>query len=218
MRTRADPVSGSRPRLADRHARRREGARGDRARLFPRRRSTPCSTSRARSSPSIEAIRSTPASCSSAPRLRRALPLLPAALPVAPSRSSTSPAIDLVVSLQPLRGQGRAAARPGAYHLCYCHTPMRYAWDQERRLLPRPPRRRSAGLRAPVLAALRALGRAPPPARVDRYRRQLALRAPIGSAATTAARPTCVPPPVDTDFFTPGPRRRQDAPRDGPTS
>ena len=28
-----------------------------------------------------------------------------------------------------LRRQGRAA-RPGALHLCYCHTPMRYVWDR----------------------------------------------------------------------------------------
>ena len=30
---------------------------------------------------------------------------------------------------EPLRGQGRSCRRPGVPHVCYCFTPMRYAWQ-----------------------------------------------------------------------------------------
>ncbi|MCC7416915.1 MAG: glycosyltransferase [Acidobacteria bacterium] len=36
---------------------------------------------------------------------------------------------DLVISSSHCVAKS-AMARPGARHLCYCHTPMRYAWDQ----------------------------------------------------------------------------------------
>ena len=29
---------------------------------------------------------------------------------------------------------------PGAVHVCYCHTPMRYLWDQRQQYLSRVPR------------------------------------------------------------------------------
>src|SRR5580704_15837141 len=36
---------------------------------------------------------------------------------------------DLVISTSHCVAKS-ALARPGAIHICYCHTPMRYAWDQ----------------------------------------------------------------------------------------
>lgn len=38
---------------------------------------------------------------------------------------------DLVLSSSSAFGKGAVAA-PGAFHVCYCHTPMRFAWDYER--------------------------------------------------------------------------------------
>ncbi|MEJ7811824.1 MAG: glycosyltransferase [Gemmatimonadaceae bacterium] len=38
---------------------------------------------------------------------------------------------DLVISSSSAFGKG-AVVRPGACHVCYCHTPMRFAWDYDR--------------------------------------------------------------------------------------
>lgn len=38
---------------------------------------------------------------------------------------------DLVISSSSAFGKG-AIARPGACHVCYCHSPMRFVWDYER--------------------------------------------------------------------------------------
>jgi glycosyltransferase involved in cell wall biosynthesis len=93
---------------------------------------------------------------------------------------------------------------PGAVHLCYCYTPMRWAWD-ERRLyveagVPRPLR----PLAYAGLAALRAYDRAGA-RRVDAFA--------TCSAAAAARLRRCygrdasvVHPPVDLDTFTPDPR------------
>ncbi len=90
---------------------------------------------------------------------------------------------------------------PGARHLCYCHTPMRYAWDQEHAYFPR----RTgpvARLRSLVLSRLRTWDVASS-GRVDRFvanSRFVAgrIRRYYGRSAEV------VPPPVDTAFFTPG--------------
>jgi len=88
----------------------------------------------------------------------------------------------------------------GAGHLCYCHTPMRYAWDQEASYFGAgggP----LASIRRAILARLRRWDAATA-GRVDRYvansrfvadriRRYYGRRAEV------------VPPPVDTAFFTP---------------
>jgi glycosyltransferase involved in cell wall biosynthesis len=60
---------------------------------------------------------------SAATRYRHYLPLFPAAM----ARFDFS-AYDLVVSLSHCAAKA-ARARPGARHLCYCFTPMRYVWD-----------------------------------------------------------------------------------------
>src|SRR5512134_1722525 len=38
---------------------------------------------------------------------------------------------DLVISSSSAFAKG-ARVRPGAVHVCYCHTPMRFAWDFDR--------------------------------------------------------------------------------------
>jgi len=97
----------------------------------------------------------------------------------------------------------KAVVRPGrARHLCYCHSPMRYAWDQfdayfgHRRL-------GAAASRAarPMMAAL-ARWDAATAGRVDRF---------LANSQHVAGRirryynreATVVYPPVDSDFFTP---------------
>jgi len=88
---------------------------------------------------------------------------------------------------------------PGAYHLCYCHTPMRYAWDQEATYFGRG-RGPLALARRFVLARLRRWDAATA-GRVDRYvanSRFVAerIRRYYGRRAEVLA------PPVDTAFFT----------------
>jgi glycosyltransferase involved in cell wall biosynthesis len=55
---------------------------------------------------------------------RHLLPLYPAAV-----ESFDLRGYDLVISSSHCVAKGAVAA-PGATHLCYCYTPMRYAWDQ----------------------------------------------------------------------------------------
>jgi glycosyltransferase involved in cell wall biosynthesis len=76
---------------------------------------------------------------------RALLPLFPFAaerLPVADA--------DLVVSSSSAFAHG-VRPREGAVHVCYCHTPFRYAWFEERRALEEAP----APLRPALRAALR---------------------------------------------------------------
>jgi glycosyltransferase involved in cell wall biosynthesis len=89
-------------------------------------------------------------------------------------------------------------------HLCYCLTPMRYAWDQfdayfgPERLGPI-----GSAIMRPVMARLARWDR-DTAGRVDRYvaiSHYVASR--IGRYYNREA--TVVYPPVDTDFFTPGP-------------
>ncbi|HUP25116.1 MAG TPA: glycosyltransferase [Thermoanaerobaculia bacterium] len=134
-----------------------------------------------------------------APGLRRwyrhYLPLFPAAI-----EDLDLAAFDLVVSSSHCVAKGVLPA-PGAFHVCYCHTPMRYAWDQERAYFPRR-QGLVARARGLALARLRTWDVASA-ARVDlflanstfvaeRIRRYYRRRAQV------------LPPPVDVDFFTPG--------------
>ena len=90
--------------------------------------------------------------------------------------------------------------RPGTFHLCYCFTPMRYAWTFHDEYFGRNPAKRL--LVSPLLAALRDWDRRASE-RVDRFvtlsrHVQDRIRRFYGRAADV------VNPPVDTDFFTPG--------------
>ena len=126
---------------------------------------------------------------------RRYLPLFPTAV-----ESFDLDRYELLISSSHCVAKGAIPA-PHAYHVCYCHTPMRYAWDQRHAYFP-PGRGPIALLRALVLAALRTwdAGTAP---RVDRF---------IANSRFVAARirryygrdADVLAPPVDVDFYTPG--------------
>ena len=129
---------------------------------------------------------------------REYLPLFPVAV-----EQFDLDAFDVVVSVS--HCCVKSVIRPGrARHLCYCLTPVRYAWDQfdayfgPDRIGPVPSR-----------AMRRAMARLArwdrdTAGRVDRYvaiSHYVASR--IGRYYNREA--TVVYPPVDTDFFTPGP-------------
>jgi glycosyltransferase involved in cell wall biosynthesis len=106
---------------------------------------------------------------------------------------------DLIVSSSHCAARG-VVPGPSARHVCYCHTPMRYAWDQEHAYFPRR-RGLRARLRGAILQRLRAWDVSTVP-RTDRF---------LANSHFVAARirryygrrATVVPPPVDVDFFTP---------------
>ncbi len=134
----------------------------------------------------------------SAARLYRYyLPLFPAAV-----RTLDLSAFDLVLSSSHCAVKA-VRVRPGARHLCYCHTPMRYVWDRYDDYFG--PARVPAALR-PALALMAALLR--------RWDRRTAARVHAFAANSAYVRERIrrcygresevVPPPVDTEFFTPG--------------
>ena len=106
---------------------------------------------------------------------------------------------DLVVSSSHCVAKG-AIAPPGAPHLCYCHTPVRYAYEQFDLYFP-PGRTRLRALKAAAVARLRAWDIATAP-RPTRY---------LANSSAVAARiqrhygreSRVLHPPVDIDFFRP---------------
>ena len=125
---------------------------------------------------------------------RRYLPLFPRAI-----ESFDLAGYDLVVSTSHCVAKGAIPA-PGARHVCYCHTPMRYVWDQEHAYFPRRTGL-AARLRKPVLDRLRAWDVASA-SRVHQF---------VANSSFVAQRirryygrdAEVVHPPVDVDFFTP---------------
>jgi glycosyltransferase involved in cell wall biosynthesis len=129
---------------------------------------------------------------------RYLLPLMPAAM-----ESFTFPDADLVISTSHCVAKG-VIPPPGAFHLSYVHTPMRYAWDQRSLYTARIP-----SLLQPVvesrLAKLRQWDMVSS-ARVDRL---------IANSRLVAWRikhywnrqAEVLPPPVATEYFTPGGER-----------
>ncbi|HVT18521.1 MAG TPA: glycosyltransferase [Thermoanaerobaculia bacterium] len=126
---------------------------------------------------------------------RRYLPLFPAAV-----EDLDLGGCDLVISSSHCVAKG-AIPPPGAFHLCYCHTPMRYAWDQERAYFPRRSGA-AARLRGLVLSGLRTWD-VSASSRVDLF---------VANSAFVAQRirsyygrdAEVVHPPVAVDYFTPG--------------
>jgi glycosyltransferase involved in cell wall biosynthesis len=127
---------------------------------------------------------------------RRYLPLFPAAI-----EEFDLSGFDVVLSSSHCVAKGVIPA-PDAFHLCYCHTPMRYAWDQEHVYFPNR-RGVAARLRSLTLTALRAWD-VSSAARVNHFvanSRFVARR-----VQTYYGRPAeVVHPPVDVELFTPGP-------------
>jgi glycosyltransferase involved in cell wall biosynthesis len=127
---------------------------------------------------------------------RRYLPLFPAAI-----EDFDLAGFDLVISSSHCVAKG-IIPPPDGFHVCYCHTPMRYAWDQEHAYFPRR-RGMLARVRALTLTALRAWDAAAAP-RVDLFIANSSfvarrIRAFYGRDAEV------VHPPVAVDYFTPAP-------------
>ena len=124
------------------------------------------------------------------------LPLYPLAM-----RSLNLKEFDLVISSSHCAAKA-AISRPGAYHICYCHTPMRYAWDQFDAYFSRE---RVGWIRhsliRPTMASLRRWDRRTA-VRVDSF---------VANSGYVAGRirryysrqAEVIPPPVDTERFTP---------------
>jgi glycosyltransferase involved in cell wall biosynthesis len=129
---------------------------------------------------------------------RYLLPLMPAAIEM-----FTFANADLVISTSHCVAKG-VIPPPGAYHLSYIHTPMRYAWDQRSVYLATMPRVLHPILEA-RLARLRQWDMVSS-ARVDRV---------IANSRLVAWRirhywnrqAEVLPPPIDTEFFTPAGER-----------
>jgi glycosyltransferase involved in cell wall biosynthesis len=125
---------------------------------------------------------------------RRYLPLFPAAI-----EDFDLGGFELVISSSHCVAKG-VIPPPDGLHYCYCHTPMRYAWDQEHAYFPRR-RGLAARVRALTLTALRAWDAASA-ARVDLFVANSSFVAER-IRAFYGRRAEVVPPPVDVDFFTP---------------
>jgi glycosyltransferase involved in cell wall biosynthesis len=127
---------------------------------------------------------------------RQYLPLFPAA-----TATIDLAGFDLVISSSHCVAKGVQPPR-GALHICYCHTPMRYVWDRYDDYFGPGRVRGPARFVIPVVARqLRAWDVATAP-RVHSF---------IANSRHVAGRiqryygrdSTVIPPPVDTDFFTP---------------
>jgi glycosyltransferase involved in cell wall biosynthesis len=108
---------------------------------------------------------------------------------------------DLVVSTSHCVAKS-VLTRPSAVHVCYCHTPMRYAWDEfDAYFGPARIGRLPSRVMKTLMARLARWDR-DTSGRVDRY---------VTNSQHVAGRirryynrePTVVYPPVDTDFFHP---------------
>ncbi len=130
-------------------------------------------------------------------RYRHYLPLFP----LAAERFDLS-GFDLVVSSSHCVAKGIRPA-PGALHLCYCHTPMRYVWDRYDDYFGAGRLRGLARLVVPPAAAGLRAWDAASARRVHRFAANSAyvasrIRRYYGREAEV------IPPPIDTDHFTPG--------------
>ena len=109
------------------------------------------------------------------------------------------PAVDLVLSTHHAFAKNARLA-PGQAHLCYCFTPLRYAWDQLDAYLGRGLRR---GLAAPAVAALRRIDAAA--SGPDQVTRFVACSRAVADRIRRHYRRSArvVHPPVDLERFRP---------------
>jgi len=152
-------------------------------------------------SPAIEAMRIRTSPLQRIPGIMRFyrgfLPVMPLAV-----RSLVIRDVDLVVSLSHCVAKAVRVPR-GVPHVCYCFTPMRYAWDGREAYLEtwrdRPIRRALARM---MLNRLRAWDRAT----ADRVTHFVAISRTIEQriAACYDRSSRVIQPPVDVEFYTPG--------------
>src|ERR687898_98328 len=128
-------------------------------------------------------------------RFRYLLPLLPRAAAKLPVGE-----FDLVLSSSSAFAHG-VRQGSGALHVCYCHSPFRYAWHERSRALEEVPIAFRPALRA-TLARIRSWDRAAAQ-RVDNYTPTSPLtRERFGDCGGRDARVT--PPPVEVERFAVG--------------
>jgi glycosyltransferase involved in cell wall biosynthesis len=137
--------------------------------------------------------------CFGGRRYRWLLPLMPQAVSCFGMEE-----FDLIISSSHCVAKGIIPS-PSAVHVCYCHTPMRYLWDQREDYI----RRIAKPLRPLVRMSLERLRAwdVVSSARVDHF---------VANSRLVARRierywrreAEVIPPPVDTDFFTPGGERK----------
>jgi glycosyltransferase involved in cell wall biosynthesis len=132
---------------------------------------------------------------------RKLLPLFPWAV----SRLRVAPC-DLVLSSSHAVAKG-VRPPPGAVHLCYCFTPMRYVWDQADAYLGRGLRR---ALAWPLAASLRRWDRRT--SGPDRVHRFVAISEAVADRVRRhyGRRASVIHPPVDVDRFAPRPEGPED--------
>jgi glycosyltransferase involved in cell wall biosynthesis len=160
-------------------------------------------------SPRIESRRITTSLAQRFPRAQRLyrhfLPLYPGLV-----EAFDLDAYDLVISSS--HCAAKSVIAPRAVHVCYCHSPMRYAWDQfEEYFGPRQVGRAASLALRQVMAALARWDRATAH-RPDRF---------LANSQYVAGRicryynrrSTVVYPPVDTDFYRPASQPPASAPR-----
>lgn len=128
---------------------------------------------------------------------RSLLPLFPRAI-----ESLDVAEFDLVISSSHAIAKG-VRTSPSQLHLCYCHTPMRYAWDLREQYLSA--RGLSAGLRGAVVRHVLDRVREWDRAVSDRVTHFIANSSFIRDriARCYGRDSTVIYPPVDVDFFTP---------------
>jgi glycosyltransferase involved in cell wall biosynthesis len=131
-------------------------------------------------------------------RYRQYLPLFPAAAATLDLR-----AFDLVVSSSHCVVKG-VVVRPDAVHVCYCHTPMRYVWDRYDDYFG--PGRLHGVARLVIPFAAEGL-RAWDVATAHRVHAFAANSAFVGGRIRRyyGRESEVIPPPVDVDYYTPGP-------------
>ncbi|MFO0848691.1 MAG: glycosyltransferase [Gemmataceae bacterium] len=156
-------------------------------------------------SPTIERLRPRASPLNRLPDVRRyyryLLPAMPAAArwPV--------PDCDLVLSFSHCVAKA-AAPPPGVPHVCYCFTPMRYAWHMRESYFRRGA---FAGLKAAAVDVLLARLRDWDRRTADRVTHFVAISETVRRRIKECygRESVVIHPPVDTDFYTPAPVRRE---------
>ncbi|MCC6418636.1 MAG: glycosyltransferase [Gemmataceae bacterium] len=117
------------------------------------------------------------------------------------------PACDLVLSFSHCVAKA-ALPPPGVPHVCYCFTPMRYAWHMRASYFGEGKRGLRARLRDRLLGALRDWDRAT----AERVTHFVAISRTVQARIRDCYRrpSTVIYPPVDTDFYCPAPVARED--------
>ncbi|HJT31531.1 MAG TPA: glycosyltransferase [Pirellulales bacterium] len=176
---------------------------------------------RGRTAPEIERMQITTSFLQRIPGIERYyrywLPLMPRAI----ESFQIDASVDLVLSFSHAVAKS-VRPPPGVPHVCYCFTPMRYAWQlrgdyfgdepssssSARRRAAETPRRVVGALRGRVLDGLRRWDRAT----ADRVTHYVAISQTIRRriADCYGRESTVIYPPVDTDFYTPGDVPRED--------